>query len=451
MKFDFYHWVKDTYMDIIVILIIFGSAWLRWFFVQFEIQEKAIYVRKGVLLQSEYALPYSVISCAAYYRPFLLRPFKAVKIILDSDSYRRSEAGKKADVVLIVSEIYYSQIYKNIPNGFEAAEMNFRASKKELLLFSMLFSSTLPGIIYLGTFFVQGSRIVGEKIEMRIFSAVNDVTEVLRIFDEGVTPLAVALLMIISGGWLLSFIINLLRHLCFEIRWHGSNITIENGFFSRWKYYVNSSKINYVDLRQNLLMKAVEVMSVHVSCTGYGKGKNELPVFVPVTTRRRVMNVIKSMLPDFTPSNILLKTKKSYVMVYVRLPLILVFGTAIAAAELEKNFPEWGSAVKFLGMMLEIPLVYLLAVKIAAKISTGIGVSRTALTIRYCKAYRFHTVIVPKGRIAYIKIRRTLFQRVSGCCDVVIYTRGESVRAHRVRGIMFADVDKLVNDCDKMC
>ena len=302
----------------------------------------------------------------------------------------------------------------------------------------------------MGTFFIQGSRLVGERLEQEIYSAVNNVTEAVKNAADEATPFSVALTIVIGGGWLLSFIINLLRHIRFAIHRRGENIVVENGYFSRWKYYVNSSRINYADLRQNLLMKAAKIMSVHVSCTGYGKGRNEIPVFVPVTTRQRVMSTMKMMLPDFTLSNIVLKPRRTYIIAYIWLPLALTVGVPFGAIAAARFFPEWSGAIKFLAAMLEIPSVYLLAVKIAAKLSTGIGEGMETLTIRYCRAYQFHTVIVPKMRVAYIKIRRTPFQRVSGCCDVVVYTRGERVQGHRVKGIEFAEADFFAANYTKM-
>lgn len=439
MKFDFYHWIKGAYLDIIVILAIFGLAYFRWYFIRFEIKEKEICVKRGMLFRSEFSLPYSAISCAACCKPFMFRPFKVVKISLDSDSHPISKKRNKADLTLVVTETDYLQIYNKIPTEFTSLKVGYQASKKDLIIFSLLFSSTLSGIIFMGTFFIQGSKLVGERLEQEFFSAINNVTEAVKIVAKEATPFSVALTMVVGAGWLLSFMINLLRHIRFAIHRRGANIVIENGYFSRWKYYVNSSKINYADLRQNLLMKAAKIMSVHVSCTGYGKSRNEIPVFVPVTTRRRVMSTMEMMLPDFTLSNITLKPKRTYVMAYIWLPLVFMVGVPLGAIAAIRFFPDWSGAIKFLAVMLEIPSVYLLAVKIAARLITGIGSEEETLTIRYCRAYQFHTVIVPKVRVAYIKIRRTPFQRVSGCCDVVIYTRGERVQGHRIRGIRFTE------------
>lgn len=449
-RFDFYHWIRGAYLDIIVILLMFGLAYFRWYFVQFDMKEKEISVRKGCVIKTEFSIPYGVISCASCCKSFLFRPIKAVKISLDSDSLPAAKKKSNADLTLTIAETDYQYLYNKIPVESTNMKVSYRASKKDLIIFSVLFSSALSGIIFMGTLFIQGSRLVGERLERHFFSAVNNVTRVVKIFAEEATDFSVALTIIIAAGWLLSFVTNLLRHIRFEITRRGKNISVENGYFSRWKYYVNSSKINYADLRQNLLMKIGKIMSVHVSCTGYGKSRNEIPVFVPISTRRRVMSTMEMMLPEFTLSNISLRPKRTYIMAYIWLPLVLTLGVPIAAVVTCRIFPEWAGAVKFAAVMLELFSIYLLAVKISAKLSSGIGVGRETLTIKYCRAHRFHTVIVPKRRIAYIKIRRTLFQRVSGCCDVVIYTRGERATRHRVRGILVGEAEELAVKYDKI-
>ena len=451
MKFDLYHWVQGAYLDIIVILLIFGFAVLRWRFVQYQIQENGILVRTGVIVRNEYFIPYSVISCASAKRALLLRPVKAVTVALDSDSHSASNRSGKADVELIMKLTDYTKLYNKIPNKSTNMKVAYEASKGNLIFFSLLFSSTLSGVIFIGTFFIQGSRLVGRKLEESFLTVVNDMTEIIRGVVKGVTPISAALTLIIAAGWLASFLTNLLRHINFKIKRRGGSVFVENGFFSKWKYYVNISKVNYADLRQNLLMKIWRVMSVHVSCTGYGKSRSEIPVFVPITTRRRVMSSMQMTLPDFTMSNISLKPKRTYIMGYVWVPLVMSLVFPVCAAVLLRKFPDWGGVINFLGAMAEIPSIYLLAVKITAKYTSGIGAEKGMVTLKYCKLFQFHTIIVPKSRIAYVCVRQSLFQRVGKCCDVWIYTRGERAARHRIRGISVSDAEDFAANYDRLC
>ncbi|MCM1023371.1 MAG: PH domain-containing protein [Prevotella sp.] len=441
--FDFYHWLRGAYWDLIVVLLMIGFAVLRWYFVRFEVGEKGISVSHGIFVRNKFTVPYSAIACASAVRSIWMRPIRAVTVALDSDSQSTLGNGKKADVELIVKLTDYTRIYNNIPNKSTNAKITYKASKANLVFFSLVFSSTLSGVIFLGTFFIQGSRIVGNRLEEQFLHAVNDVTELMRKIITGVTPAAVSLTLVIALGWGFSFVSNLLRHINFRIQRCGNNITVRNGFFSKWKYYVNITKVNCADLRQNLLMKICRVTSVHVSCTGYGKSKNEIPVFVPITTKKRVMSSMRMILPNFTLSNISLKPKPSYILPFLWAPLLAAVALPVGAAAAARFFPAWNGIIKFLLIMGEIPSLYLVAVKTAAKFTTGIGFGDDTLTLKYCTLSKFHTVIVPKSRIAYVKLTRTVFQRFNGSCDVWVYSRGERAAKHRVRGIDAKKAEEL--------
>lgn len=441
--FDFYNWFQGAYLDIIVILLIIGLAVLRWRFVQFKILDDGIAVKTGVFMRSDFTVQYRALSCVSSKRAMWLRPIKAVTVSLDSDSHSVSNKRGKADVEIIMKIADYNELYQKVPTDSAAAKITYYASKYNLIFFSLVFSSTLSGVIFLGTFFIQGGKIIGGELERVLINAVSDVTSKVQTIIDGVTPFSVGLTLIIALGWGFSFFSNLLRHINFKAQRCGGNIFVENGFFSKWKYYVNSSRINYADLRQNLLMKICKVMSVHVSCTGYGKSKNEIPVFVPVTTRNRVIGSMRLLLPDFTVSDIAMKAKGSYILPFIWCPLLLTAAFPVGAVLAVRFFPNWESVIKFLLIMSEIPSVYMLAVGITAKFSTGIGIGESTITLKYCKTNKFHTVIVPKDKIVYVRLSRTIFQLINGTADVWVYTRGERAAKHRIRGIPAAQAEEF--------
>lgn len=444
--FDFYNWFQGAYLDIIAITLMVGMAVARWYFITFEIGDEGIYVNSGVFVRKKFMLPYSAVSCASAKRSMWLRPIKAVTFSIDSDSMPMTGKRSGVDLELALKLNDYTKIYNKIPSESTNAKITYRASKSNLIFFSFVFSSTLSGVIFIGTFFIQGSKILGNKLEENFFNAVSGVTAVMQKIIDGVTPVSVALTLVIALGWGISFISNLLRHINFRIQRCGGNIIVKNGFFSKWKYYINISRVNCADLRQNLLMKICRVMSVHVSCTGYGKSRNEIPVFVPVTTGRRVMSTMEMTLPNFTPCNISARPKPTYILAYIWAPLTAVLAIPAAAVAAVYFLPLWKSIIKFLLIMAEIPAIYLLLVKFTAKFTSGIGVSDNSVTLKYCTGSQFHTVIIPKSRVAYVRLSRSIFQRFSGCCDVWVYSRGERAARHRVRGIRFDDAEKIVQN-----
>jgi len=435
-----YSWVTRAYIDLIFLALIFGTAFLRWMSVKYEFRENCFYYKGGVLFKLEFAMPYSIISSVTSKRILWARPTKAVSVYIDSPT--RSPINKKndSDVYIITDLDTLEDIFKKLPEKTSKAKAVYVSPKRDLLLFSFVFSSTLSGVIFFAALIVQGGRMVRTQLEERFFSTVEDVTELVNHALPEVTPAAVAISLIIAAGWLYSFLNNLVRHLRFKIQRCGNNIIVENGFFSKWKYYISLDKINYADIRQSLLMKLFKVMSVHISCSGYGNSKNEIPVLVPVTTRGRVESSLKMLLPRFSLKEPEIKPRFKYKWKYLGIPIfliLLVFALAYAAVWF---FPDWYSFIAFLLIMLELPLIYLLLVKFISLYTSGVSFSKDTICLKYCKFTQFHDVTIPLSRVAITKISQTILQKRNGSCDFTVYPNNESTKKHRVKGL---PMDKL--------
>ncbi len=444
--FNLQTWLNVAFFNIIIISALFLFAFIRWRFVKYEFRDEKFVFNGGALLKINYEIPYSIISAVSTKRIFWMRPAKAVSVYIDSESRAALNRRNDADVYIIIHSSELPQIFGVILQKNQSVKMTYKSSKWNLFIFSILFSSTLSGLVFIGTFFIQGSKVLGEQLESRFLTAITDVTEIAGKVISGVTPFAVGILALIFMGWLYSFITNLLRHLNFNIMRTGRNITIENGFFTRWKYYINTEKINYADIRQNLLMKVFSVMSVHVSCSGYGKAKNEIPVFVPVTTKKRVIGSMQMLLPKFRLKDVSIKPQFKFLLRFIGPPVFLILAVIASSFVSVWIFPEWYDVIIFAFIMFEIPSVYLLIVKIIAFLTSGTNCCDDIITLKYCNFYQFHQIIVPKHRIALINVRQNIFQRMNKSCDLIIYTNAESPKKHRVKGLALNEVSFFLGE-----
>lgn len=442
MRFDFYSWLSGAYLDILVILAILGIAIFRWWNIRYEIQEDGILFSKGLIVNEDFFIPYKSMSSVTAKRAMPFRPFKAVIIYVETDSILAVEKPSEPDVKFIVSLTEYKILYNKIPINKDEAVQTYRAPKAQLLLYSFVFSSSLSGLIYFGTFLIQSGRLVSTELEKRFVEAVNDVTNFAGKVIEGLTPVTVAIIIILGAGWFISFVSNYLHMISFRVQRRGKSIFIRNGFFSKWKYYINTERINYADIRQNLLMKICRVMSVQISCTGYGKSNSETPVFVPITTKKSVMGVMKLLLPEYEPKETTVQPRWNYIMRFMGPPTVLIFAVIILAAALVMIFPQWYSVIFFAAIMCEVWSVQLLLVKFVAYYTNGVGFEDGVLCLSYCRFYHFHRVVMPVENITSVEIRQTIFQRMNQSCDLVICTRGEKKKNHRVRGLNLEEAEK---------
>ncbi len=441
---DFYSWLSGAYLDVLVIFVILGAAFFRWWNIRYEMTEKGVSFSFGFFIKEDFFIPYKSMSAVSSKRALILRPIRAVKIAIETDCCSAVGKISDPDVKIVVKLKDYKELFNKIPIKESGAKLTYKVPKTILLLFSFVFSSSLSGILYFGTLLIQGGRLVDRELEERFIIAVNDVTEIAQKIINGITPATVVSMIIVAAGWLYSFISNYLRHINFTIQRCGKSILIRNGFFSKWKYHINTERINYADIRQNLLMKICKVMSVHVSCSGYGKSRNEIPVFVPITTKKSVMGVMRMLMPEFPLIETSVNPRWNYIMRFIGPPTVMIFGVMLAAFALVIYLPGWYSVILFVAVMGEISAVHLLVVKLTAFYTNGLGSEGDIICMRYCRFYQFHYITLPKSKITSVELRQTIFQKMNQSCDFVIYTMGENVQIHRVRGINIQDAEKFV-------
>lgn len=439
LKGDFYGWVRGAWLDILILLFIVGSAYIRWLFSTYAVGESSIDYRAGIFGRMKLSIPFTSLSAVAAERFFLFRPINAVNLFVVTNSGFLNTP----DLKITVARKDYDVLFKKLSKPLEGEiKTSYKPSKLNLIFFSLVFSSTLSGVIFIATFIFQSGKIIGQSLETLLLTTAADISEKLVV---GLPPLAVAASLIIAAGWIFSFVTNILRYIGFRIKREGKRIFIRTGFLTKRRYYINPEKINYADIQQNLLMKIFSVMSVHVNCTGYGKAKNELPVFVPITTKEQVISSLRFLLPDLQPSPNSVKPKLAVIFRYVMLPFYFMMGIPIAAEILYHFFPFWKSMILFVTVMAEIPTIWLLIVKFVSFFTTGISENGENICINYCSGFRYHTIIIPKEKIATITLTQNKFQTFADSCNLIIYSNNEFAKSHMLISMPLKEIKELLN------
>lgn len=428
LRWDFYAWAEGAWLDILTLLLIGGMAWLRWHCSWYAFSGKALHIKNGVFLKKEFSVPFSSVCAMSAERRFFFRPLRTVNLYLDTNSGTRRKADVQITVYRKDCEVLFKLMRK--PLSAEKLRASYRPSMLNLALFSFLFSSTLSGVVLIATLLIESSRIIGNSLlQETLLVAVNDVARILAL---RLPPLAVGISLLIAAGWLISFFNSLLRHVGFKIRRNGKVIDIQTGYFTRRRYYIHADKINYADLRQNLMTKLFSIMSVYVNCSGYGKAKNEIPVFVPLTTSNQVYGSLKLLLPSLAvPSGGRLRPQWNNLFRFIGMPLIGAGLIPLAARALFSIFPLWHTMILFAAIMSEIPLIWLITVKFVDFFTTGVSLTDKTLCIKYASGYAFHTILIPQNKITKIIVRQNIFQRLSKSCDLLIYSSNEFAKPHR--------------------
>ncbi|MGN1107124.1 MAG: PH domain-containing protein [Huintestinicola sp.] len=470
LRFDFYKWSQGAGWDILALTAMIAIAVIRWYFTFYEFEEDGITVRKGMLFHTDTKIScLNVSAVTGEENPVLVR-FGAVRVYIDTDA--ASGGRKSADLSLMIYRSDRAKLFNILSSAFRSPEnkggnrdrkpdgitFTYKASSKSLIAFSLLFSSALSGVALLMTALSGSTDIIGDRLEREFFKAVNDVSDAVTTLAgrliSGISPAGVAISVIIGIGFAISFAANILRHLNFTVSRRGKCIIITGGLVVKRMYCINSRKINIADMRQNLLMKLFGVTSVHVNCTGYGKRKNEFPVFVPVCSIRGTKSggvkglgsVMDKLLTGFSRSETYINPKITYIMRFIGPPAFLILAIQAAGFVMLMMYPVWRELITFMTILCEVPAVWLLLVKACAYCTNGINITSDSVCAKYCKGYEFHTVTVPLERVAQIRITQNIFQRLNKSCDVHIFTSSEHIGSHRIKSLPIKEVQELIRE-----
>ncbi|MDD7429383.1 MAG: PH domain-containing protein [Oscillospiraceae bacterium] len=449
-SFNLVHLMRVMWWDILIIAFFFLLAWLRWYFTEYMLGDDSILCVNGFIAKQASEIPYSKISAVTAEKYMWMYPLKCSYILIDTDAKSTEMKKTSPDIKLIMRDDDIDRVFSIVKRqDMDENVYTSRISKGSLVSFSLLFSSALSGVTLLGALLINAGDIVGDTLQNTFFSAVNTAAETVNkkalYIIAKIPTVTITIAIIIFIGWLISFLGNLLRHMHFTFEKRGGSITISDGFLTQRKYHIQRDHINYADLRQNLLMKLFRVMSVNVNCSGYGKGKNEIPVFIPISKSAKVRSILKRIFPDMEWEADTIPIKFRYIWRYVGPPAVILNLITVAAGVLICLFREWFDVIFFTMIMAQVPILWLLIVKTAAFCTSGVSYNREVVCLKYCRGYEFHTILVPEDRISKIVISRNIFQQFNGSCDFIVYTNSEYTKSHRVRGVDYRSALWLFN------
>ena len=447
----FYYWLQGAWFDLLVVLVILGIGYLRWYFIRFRAERNCFVYSSGILIHQEIVIPYQNLSVITAEHPWWLRPLFAVRVQLDT----RAGTLKAMDISILVRRSDYRRIKQRLPIRLRSSKTrSYHPHWLSIVFFSFIFSSSLSGALYLSTFFFQFGKMVDtmlqESLPRRLTEMAGEMAEeitaqiaqISRIASK-IPPIAVGTAIVLLAAWLLSFLINMLRYIGFRYEQDPHQLRIRSGLLTRRRYIIQSDRINYIDLRQNLFMKVCRMTSVQLNCSGYGNARRELPVMVPMIPWRRLQETISSFFPQSIPKKNQIRAPGNGMLTYLYAPATAAAAIPVLSRLLQNALPQFSDFISFGMLMLEIPMLWLLIVKTVAWRTTGITVQGNLLCIRYCRGFRLHTILANADALAKIQIRVSPFQRWYRKCDLHLYFYGSMPHRHPLLGFRIRDVERL--------
>lgn len=441
----FVSWIEGAWFDILFIIIIVGYGFLRWARTWIRFGENETSYISGVFIRSEINIPYKNISVASEEEPFYLRPFKAAIIKADT----RGGAFKKSDMSLLLKKNDLSELNKRISvlnkKGQKQKTIEIHPKLFTMIFFSFVFSSSLSGAAYISAFFFQIGRVSKDLVENEMKNALDQITnEVSSEFALGISPAAIALGIIIIATWLFSFISNIFRYAGFSMKKNSSSIKVSMGAVTKRNYHIIKDKINYIDMRQSMIMRFFKKTSLNISCSGYGSIKNELPVLFPILDKKQTDRALDILDFGKRIGRRDIAANRAAVMTFLGIPLLACIGIPFFSAALIRFFPSFSQFIIPFAIMAEIPSVWMAVVRIVSLLITGISFEENFICIRYSRLFSFHTVLADRKKIAKIQIIQNPIQKKMKRCRLDFYFSSETPKKNKLRGINIRDAEEVI-------
>lgn len=440
-----YSWIKGAWFDILVLGAIMLFGYIRWYFSWITVTEESVIHTEGVFIRIKKAIPYKNISTVTVERSFYLRPFGGMRL------YCNTSAGvyQSSDMIIMVTKRVCDEILKNVPEVRTDTKPVYRqnTAMSSVLLFSVFFSSSFSGAVYLAALFFKGGDIVQDMISVPLSRITEETAKLSDKLIVKIPAAAIGIGLFFLITWFISFMLNLVRYSKFFIESDRNTIEVSCGTFTRRNFRINIKHINYTDLRQNLVMKLLRAVAVNINCAGYGAAEKSFPLLTPMKKEKNlggaseIIGAGSGAKNDFRP-------RYTSFWQYIWLPTITAALVPTASHIIERFVPGYSEFSLFAVIMVEIPLVWTIAVRTVALLTSGITAYDNKIMIKYCKGIGFHTIVADRSRLVKINVTQTPFQRISKKTTIGFYFNGEGQHGHYVKAITLDDAEKIMTLLD---
>lgn len=432
-----YGWIGGAWMDILVLIFILSYSLLNWCFQFYTVDEHGLTVYKGILIKRQTAIPCFAMSTLMRHEPFYLRPFKAVHVYADTDA----GSIRRADCQITVSRSAASMLAASpFPSKPAANQRLYRPKWYDIGILSIFVSSTFTGAMFLVAFFGKGGDVFGRDFQDVFLNRLEGIARWLSFIPEAAALLAIVIFLC----WLIGAVHSFLCYINFSAMREEKVLRIRYGWLSIRRYSLRTDAVNYLDLRQTIVARLLGLYIVFIQCAGYAKNKDEHAVLIPAANRKAAGRYLRLLLPEFRQRPRQIKPPPGSIVRYAMMPFWCSLLIPTAAWILSQWFADFRTLILFFGLMATLPFVWLLVVRIVDCSTEGIAVSKHYITLYYAVGYAFHTVIVPREKINYIRIRSSIFQKWSGNCDLLVYTYSEIGKRHRIGNLRISEVRELL-------
>lgn len=307
------------------------------------------------------------------------------------------------------------------------------------VLMSLTQSNFLAGTFALSVIFRRLGDVLGEELAKNVIQSINFLPYLLAM---GLPPVFSYVGGFIFAGFLFGLITQIFNNLNFTSFCNDKFIFVYKGLYRRNILAVRKSFLNGVLIKQTLFMCIARIYTISLMYIGIKNDKNS-GVFVPVASKRRLVDYISTVIPiekglaEITPPK---KSLKSYLYT----PLIYLGITVLLCALLYNSF-YISFVVRFIAVILTPFGVLWLWFRIIAYKHCGVVISDNTIKLSYYKHLNFLAAILKRSSIEKVVLTRSIFQRPYNKCHMIFYICDKKRLKIKIKHLSYNEALKLID------
>ena len=425
---------------VVLVILQFIFSYLSYLKYQFQIQQNAFIVHKGVIKRSKVEIPFHRIQNINIQQNILQQILGVVGFQIETAGESASEIKIKAldsatanllkenlleevkEVVDDFKDVDYAASIQDKSISNEAVAENQKASTLLHLSFGRLLkvglsSNYLKGFGLLALFIGGIGNFVNDILSR--FIDVDFEEDLVHRIPETLSFLAIVGFVFVFLAFALTVTLEVIKYFNLKVIRIKDNFEASYGLFKRISQVIKKNKTQVVSIEHNPILRLFKINNVFVSQASASEISEKQKIGLVGITLQQFEEFFEAIF-DLTFQQNYVQTKTSFrfmVVLFWRQVLIYI---GFGAAGYFLIFPSAGfgiAAIAFLGFTF-------LNYKIVSK--SYIGLNDDLLKIG---SGSIHTKseFVALHKIQSVKLKRSIFQRINGHADLIIFTASGSI------------------------
>ncbi len=270
-------------------LIIFGRAFLEYFFFHFHVSEKQLIIKKGIFSKKTLVIPFERIQTVQLHQNLLHKIINHCKVAIDSAGSEETEVAIRSlsyNKAISLKELLSQEVASTVRQE-ATEEKTIRLSSKDL--FKMAVSAN-----HLETFGLLFAFVIARFEDVKNLLGINALDWVESQGKQvafTTQMIGIMIFFVLAFSILISVLRIILKYSDLTIQLGDKGFQLKHGMLSMQQQFIGSKKIQFIQWNANWIRRKIGMYMFHVKTAGETDLKKKQRIHVPVTRQEHLQKL----------------------------------------------------------------------------------------------------------------------------------------------------------------